>query len=457
MSKDDKRRYLILKDNNIYKGLIILALPVMLNNFIRTIHDVVDMYFVSKIADHSADAVSAIAITFPVVFVFLSLGMGLGVAGTALISQLVGSNQREEARKYATNLLLIAVILGVILNIIGFFGAPVIMGGLNAEGYMLEKSIAYLRIRSFELVSLFVFYAFTSIRQSDGDTVTPVIFGVVTMILNIILSPIFISVLGQGVEGAAYATLIGNSVIMPFIVYQLFYSKTGLTVSFKDSFLSKFVSKDIIKLALPASTGQSITAVGFYVMNMVIVSYGVQTVAAFSVGNRISSMILHPVMAIGGVLAAYIGQNVGNNNPERARETFKKALIMSVGIMTVLSISFMFIRQPLAAIFLTEDQVALDLAVKYLFFLLLGLPLMAIFQTFIGSFNGTGKTNFTFIVSVTRLWLLRIPLIILFRNFSNLGSGGIWTAMLISNFVIAFVAYFFYRKIDYKPKISLDI
>lgn len=457
MSKDDRRRYLILKDPNIYKGLLILSLPVMLNNFLRTVHDFVDMFFVSKIAGHSSDAISSISVTFPVFFTFISLGMGLGIAGTALISQLVGSDQRQEARKYATNLFLIALILGVLLNVLAYIGAPTIIKTMGVTGYTLEKATAYLRIRSFELVSLFVFYAFTSIRQSDGDTMTPVIFGVITLVLNTALSPIFVTVLGFGVEGAAYATLIGNTVIMPFILYQIFYSKTGLTISFKESFVGRLVQKDIIKLALPASTGQSITAIGFYVMNTVIVSYGIQTVAAFSVGNRISSIILHPVMAIGGVLAAYIGQNVGNADPERARESFKKAMVLAIGIMSILSFGLMFFREPLAGIFLADDPVAFDLSVKYLFYLLIGLPLMGIFTVFIGAFNGTGKTKYTFIVSVTRLWLLRIPLIIFFRNFTDLGSGGVWTAMLISNFIIAFVSFFFYLKVDYKPRISLDI
>ena len=457
MTKDDKRRYLILKDPNIYKGLLVLSLPIMLNNFIRTIHDLVDMYFVANIQGHTADAVSSISITFPVIFVFISLGMGLSVGGTALISQLVGSNQREEAERYATNLVVISVIVGVVLNILGYFFAPLIMQLMGAEGYLLEKSTLYLQIRSFELTSLFIFYAFTSIRQSDGDTVTPVVYGIITMILNIILSPLFITVLDQGVEGAAYATLIGNTVIVPIIVYQLFNSKSGLRINFKKYNVVGNIIKHITKIALPASTGQAITAVGFMIMNSVIISYGVQTVAAFSVGNRISSMVLHPVMAIGGVLAAYIGQNIGNANPERAREATKKAMILGIVIMTVFSAGLMLVRTPVASFFLENDAAALDLAVRYLFFLLIGLPLMAIFQTFMGVYNGTGYTKYSFIIGVTRLWVLRIPLILYFRYFTDMGSSGIWTAMLISNFIIAFVGYYLYKRVSFEPKIELDI
>ncbi len=382
--------------------------------------------------------------------------MGLGVAGTALISQFVGSNQREDARRYATNLFVIATITGLLLNIISFFGAPYIMGMMGAEGYLLENSTLYLQIRSFELTFIFIFFAFTAIRQADGDTITPVVFGVLTMIVNIILSPILISVFNMGVAGAAYATLVANTIIIPFILYQLVFSKNGLTISFKEYKITKIISRSIIKIALPASSGQAITAIGFIIMNTIIISYGTQTVAAFSVGNRIASLVLHPVMAIGGVLAAYIGQNIGNLNVERAKEAFFKTMKLSIGIMIILSSIVLVLREPLATLFLEGDQVALDLTVKYMFYLIVGLPLMAIFQTFIGVFNGTGYTIYTFIFGVTRLWVLRIPLIFSFKYFTDMGSSGIWTAMLISNFVITFVGFALYRTLKFEPKIRLQ-
>ena len=127
----------------------------------------------------------------------------------------------------------------------------------------------------------------------------------------------------------------------------------------------------------------------------------------------------------------------------------------SVGIMIVLSLIILGVREPLVAIFLEGDQGALDLAVKYMFYLIIGLPLMAVFTTFIGAFNGTGKTKYTFIFGVARLWILRIPLIFIFKYFTDMGNSGIWTAMLLSNFLITFVGYFLYRKLDFKPRLEV--
>lgn len=455
MSKDDKKRYLILKDPNIVKGLAILAFPLMLNNFLRTFHDLIDSFFVGLIPDVGDAAIGAISISFPVTFFYISFGMGLSIAGTALISQFYGANQIEQARKYASQLVVIALILGIIFMFISFFFAPSIMQLMGTEGYIYEQSSLYLKIRAFELPVLFVFFAFTSIRQSSGDTITPVVLGVIAMIVNMILSPLLISVFNLGVPGAAYATLFANIVIMPYGIVLLFRSKNGITIKKEYLTINPRISRKIINTAIPASVGQAFTAIGFVVLNSFINSYGQPTLSAFSIGNRISSIFLHPVMAIGGVMAAYIGQNIGNLNPDRAKKAFHQGLLLSMVIMAIGSFIGMVIRKPMAELFL-DPGMSLELAVTYMFYLFLGLPLMAIYQSYTGAFNGTGNTQYTFWLGVIRLWMIRIPLILLLKNYSNLGSSGIWYAMLASNFIIAIIGYFMMIRVDFKPKVDLD-
>lgn len=479
MSSDDKRRYMILKDPNIIKGLLLMSLPVMLNNFARTVHDLVDMFFMGKLTEQGSESIAAIQLTFPIIFMYISLGMGLSVAGTALISQYYGSGQEKQTKKYATHLVIIAVGIGILLNIVAFFSATPIaqlLGSLNDSEnitYVLTEAASYLRIRSFELPFLFLFFAFTSIRQASGDTHTPVILGVTTIILNIILTPIL--VLGDfnivieflnidftahffslGVSGAALATTFATLAVMPVALYLLFKPKNGISISLEYAKLEVRSSNDIITTALPAAVGQSVTAIGFAVLNTFIFSYGIETTTAFGIGNRISSIFLHPVMAIGTVMAAYIGQNIGNLNPERAKQTFKKGLILSIGLMTIGSGIGLLVRAPMAKWFLDPSDPAFDLSITYMFFLFIGLPLMAVFQSFIGVFNGTGKTFFTLLIGVARLWGIRIPLLLAFTYFTVLGSSGIWYAMLISNFMIIFVGSFLMKRVSFKPKIDME-
>ncbi len=463
VTKDDKKRYLILKDKNIYKGLVILAIPLMLNNFLKTFHDVIDMIFVGRVPGEGTTSVAAIQLTFPVMFTFIALGIGLSVAGTALISQWLGSGMKEDAQRYASQLVLISAIGGVLLCAASFFGAPAIIRSMGvdpsasaADAYVFENSVRYLRIRAFELPVLFTFFSFMAIRQASGDTLTPVLVSGSAIVINIVLSPILITVLGLGVPGAAYATLIAQGVVFPIGLYLLFFAKTGVVVNFAMMKPEAPVIAQLVKIALPASLGQAITAIGFYVMNGIIYSYGPNTVAAFGVGNRIMSMILHPVMAIGGILSAYVGQNIGAQNPQRAKASFRKALNLSLVTMIIGSMFIMIIRIPLAGLFIIDNPDALALAGEYMFYILLGLPLMGVYQAFMGIYNGTGNTHLSFIIAVTRLWGLRVPLVLFMRHFTDLGSSGIWYAMLISNIIIVILGTLLYLRIDFSPKIRVE-
>jgi Na+-driven multidrug efflux pump len=155
------------------------------------------------------------------------------------------------------------------------------------------------------------------------------------------------------------------------------------------------------------------------------------------------------------VLAAYLGQNIGNQNVRRARETFRKAMLLSVSMMVLGSLLIMPFRTLFASFFIKDSPETLALTVEYMFYLLVGLPLMAIFQTFIGTFNGTGNTKFTFMITISRLWILRIPIIFAFKTWTTLGSSGVWYAMLLSNLLISVMAWILYQRVDYQPKIDI--
>lgn len=113
-------------------------------------------------------------------------------------------------------------------------------------------------------------------------------------------------------------------------------------------------------------------------------------------------------------------------------------------------------RKPLGAIFLRRLPEALDLSVEYMFFLMTNLAIMGIFQVFMGSYQGSGETKFSLIVSMLRLWAFRIPLILYFKNVLLLPSSSLWYAMVISNFAALYVGVILYSKCRFEPKVRLQ-
>ena len=215
------RRELLLYEPNLYRAFLILALPVFGANFMKAFNELVDTFFIGQIAN-SVAAQAGVSISWPLLNIFASFQVGFGVAGVAVISQLLGAEKREQARENAGVLLVVAVLFGAALNVLLYWAAPAVMGLMGAQGDVLSCAVAYLRVRSFELVFTFLFYAFQAVRQAQGDTVTPVLLSVSAVALNILLTGVFVQGLGLGVFGAGLATVLGNAAAAPVCLILLF-------------------------------------------------------------------------------------------------------------------------------------------------------------------------------------------------------------------------------------------
>lgn len=453
-----KKQDYILYDKNIIKGLLILSIPVILSNILKSIHDIVDMYFVSKIdlVEEVVDAqTAAITVTGPIIGLFQALAIGFMIAGSAIMSQYLGASKYDKAKKVSGQLMLSCIVMGFLFNILLFTFAPLIMKLMNAEGLIYEYSVLYLRYRSFELLGLFVFYAFQATRQSTGDTVSPVIFNSVTIILNIILTAIFVYILKMDIRGAALATVIANMVIIPICIIFLIHSNTlGLNLEWEDLKYDKKTIKKLFIIGLPAAFSQALTSLGFALINAFSMKFPNYIISGIGAGNRINSLLLYPAMSVGGVLSTFVGQNIGAGNIERAKKSVKSAMIISL-IIAVCGIVFLMpYREEVASILLKEGSDSINICANFLIYLLLGLPFMAIYQIFISCFQGAGRTDYSLIVSSLRLWVLRIPFLIIYLQFLDLGYLSIAYAMVISNIGAILLSYLYYVRVDFKPRVS---
>lgn len=454
-SKIDKKQRRILYDKNILKGILLLALPIMFNNIVKAFHDVVDMLVVGKMdapADVVSNQIAAIGFVGPVISIFQALAMGVMIAGSALMSQYIGAKRKEDAKKISGQLLVICTIIGIVFNILLYFLCPVILKWMNAEANLYEYSLIYLRIRSFEMTGLFIFFAYQATRQSMGDTVMPVVWSILSIVLNIAATCIFVLGLKMDLRGAAYATVISNMILVPIVIVHMRKSKDmQLTIDSLKFDLSKV--SQIFKLGWPSAVSQAFTSLGFAIINSVIAGYDDTILSAIAIGNRINSMLLFPTMAVGSVLATFVGQNIGAGNIKRAKKSVNVAMALSIGIGIVGGIGLLPFRTELAEIFLTQST-DIDLCVKYLFYLLVGLPLMSVFQCYNGCFQGAGRTGFSLTLSTIRLWVLRVPVVLLMLNVFDVGPQALWICMVVSNFGACIIGTIFYQFIDFLPRVS---
>lgn len=449
-----EKRQLIL-NGNMSKVILTLSLPIMLNNLIQTIYNLTDTYFVSELGSTELNAVGFV---WPIIFFMMSLGIGVSIAGTAMISQYTGSNDLIKSKKVAGQLVSFSLLLSIILGVIGAIFAESIVKLMGADGDLLVNSTKFLRIIFLGMPTMFAFFAFNSIKQGQGDTVTPMIYGALSVSLNILLDPLFIFKFNLGVSGAALATVIARGLFVFIAIYTLFKNNNGIKLSINDLKLDKKLLLKIIKIGLPSSIGQSTTALGFMVLNVFVKSFGGTTLTAFIIGNRINSLILMPAMGIGSALATIVGQNIGADNTKRAKEAVKTSIILT-SIFLVIGGSIIFMLSDSIISIFNKDSDPLIRAeilkqgTYYLKLISASIPLMGIFQAFIGTFQGSGHTFMAMTIMTGRLWGLRIPLILFLKSFTNLGSSSVWYSMVSSNAIICIIGYLMYKSGKWEKKV----
>jgi len=435
---DTKKREMILT-GSIFKSIASLSIPLMLGNLIQTLYSLADAYWVGNKIGYQAFA--AIGYVWPITFIFLAFSIGLSVASTSLLAQSVGKEEYTKANRIIGQFFLISVVLGVFFAIVGYLLTPYIITLMGAKGELYTMSVDYLQIVFFELPFIFTFHVYKSMRESQGDTFSPMLLLVISVIVNVILDPIFIVQFGLGVKGAALATVLSRIVIAGYLFLKMFDQKSKIHVSFKYLKIDVPVLKNLLSIALPSTIGQTISALGFIVMNAFIISFGDETVAAFGLGNRITSLFMMPAFGIGGALSTFIGQNIGAKQFTRAKDSVKIAVTSSFSLLVAGSIIIYFIKEPIILFFIKDSKEVFDLSVTYMNILCLVFPLMAIFQGFLGVFSGSGHTKYILYLTLSRLWLLRIPMIYLLGKHTNLGSDGIWYSMLVSNLIVCVAGY----------------
>ena len=268
----------LILNGNMYKVLLTLSVPIMINSIIQTMYNLVDGIWVSKL---SSVHFAATSFVFPVNFLFIALGIGMSVAGTSILSQLIGGEDEEEAKRYSAQLIVISLILSVVFSIVGFILSPLIIRAMGGTGDILNYGNIYLRITFLELPFIFLFFNINSMKNALGDTVTPTILSGVSALINIVLDPIFIFTFNWGIAGAAWATFVSRALLAVYGLKLILSKDNIIRPDFKDFKFDKEIIGKIVKIGLPATIGQSGAAFGFIIVNGLIVCFGTATKAAF--------------------------------------------------------------------------------------------------------------------------------------------------------------------------------
>lgn len=431
----------------IKKGLFLLAWPIIASNLLQTIYNITDAYFLGKLGPVEF---AAPTVSFPIIFVFISLASGFSHAGSAMVAQYTGMNDKRNSEKSAAQTIITVVIISLLIMILGYVFAGRFISLMNVTDDVYNFALSYIRIIFIALPWMFLNELLAGIFRGWGNSFIALKFNFVAVVINIILDPIMIFHFDLGVRGAAYATLIARSSISLLFFLYLLSGKLGFSIHFKDFIPDFNFVKKVLVIGLPSSLGQSVTAFGFTIITGVVSGFGAEVIAGYGVGNRITSMIVMFSIGVSLATAAMVGQFIGADRQDLAIETIKKASIFTFNFVFAFSILLFFFGQYVTKFFINDPEV-IEIGRTFFRLISFSLPFFATMAVFQETLRGTGHTIQSTIVDLIRLWGIRVPLVILFANF--FGFEGIFYAMIISNISALCVSLLFFRRGDWKHKV----
>lgn len=438
---------------SIVKTLFTLSWPIMLGNAFQTIYNLVDTYWVGKLGKY---AVAAITPSWPIFFLFMSLAMGFTVAGVSLVSQYTGAQGEGKKDRAAGQVYSFMLISSVILGISGFFATNLVLNLMGVPPHVLPKAKDYLQTMFFGLPFMFTYFSFRALVRAYGDTITPMLLTGVTVFIDFVIDPFFI--LGWSffprleLQGAALATVIARFIATIIAVFLLFTGKMEIKLNLKDLIPRLKWIKKIVSIGVPSSLSRMGTAIGFVVLMSFVSRAGAIPLSAYGIGTRITRMINVLTWGITSSLAVMIGQNLGAEQQQRAGTIFKKTLVTLFAVTSIGAILIVLVRQPLYQIFISNTAIIRE-GTRFLSIFALSVPFFGIYRAAGAVFRGSGHTQHTLILSLIRLWGLRIFLSYLLYFVFHIGVIGLWIGNALGNVLGGIISLFWVYGVNWQEKV----
>lgn len=431
----------------VWKVILRFAFPLLIGNLLQQLYNVTDSVIVGQFL--GKESLAAVSASFFIYYFIISLVIGIGSGTSVVISQFFGAKEFDKVQKGFSSFFIFMLVAGVLLSIAGIIFAEPMFRLTNTPEDVIPQAVAYFRIYVGGTFLFVTFNSIISILRGVGESVRPMLFILLTTILNIALDLLFIVVFKWGIEGAARATVIAQGIGMCVALGYVNNTHPLLSIKKQDLLFDMGLFKEGLRIGLPSSVQQCAISLGLIALLGIVNSFGTDTLTAYGAAGKIDTIIIQAVLTLSGALAAFCGQNIGAGHLDRVRDGVRFAMLVNLllGLATFTAIYFFGDKMMLA---FTKDPEVIRIGKEYLlimggFFIVHGG-----LNVFNGALRGAGDTLFPMAVSITCLWLIRIPLAYWFSSIW--GRSGIWWAIGASLCIGLTITYIYYKLGFWKNK-----
>lgn len=423
-----------------------LAIPIMISMLLTASYNIVDGIWVAGLGQA---AIAGIGFVTPIFMILNGVSVGLGNGATSSISRAVGAKNHDGASKSAAHSLFIFLIASIILTLFLITIQEPLLRAYGASGQSLVEGLKYGTPLFAGLFAFMFGNGGSGILRGEGDMKRAMYAMIVSVVLNFILDPVFIYVLGLGSAGASLATIVSSLGSAMVIMYWILIKKdTYVDVNLKEFKFDSKIAKDILKVGIPSSLDMLMMsiAMSFYLMFISAIG-GEYGIAAFTSGQRLYLFGIMPLTAVGSAVAAVSGSSFGAKNWEFLKRTHtygtKFAMMMSLAITVLLVIfapqlALIFAYTPDTAPLIPEITNFLRIASFGLLLVGIGMPSNFFYQ-------GIGRGTTSLAWTIIRELILTVSFTYLFGMVFNWGLTGIWTGLATGRIIASIFNYIYAR------------
>ena len=383
------------------------AIPMLIGNIAQQLYNTVDTIVVGK--NVGDGAIAAVGGAAPILNLMLALMIGISTGVGILVSQYFGAKNREMLSTTIGNCITLTAIGSAIIMVVGsLLAAPLLTALKTPEGDIFRWSQSYLTVCFLGIVGMFYYNILSGVLRGMGDSVSALLFLLISAGLNVVLDLWFVAGLGLEVMGVALATVISQTISAICCFIKMLLMRDVFDIKIKYFKLTK-VTSEMLRLGIPSGLTQAIFSVAMLIVQRLTNSFGDAVMAANVVVMRVDGFAMMPNFSFGQAMTMYTGQNVGAKKLDRIKTGTIQGTIMAVSVSAFfLGLILLFGHQLMGLFTNTEELIEMSFGMMCI--LAAGYVAMGVTQSLAGVMRGAGDTMTPMWISLFTTVVLRVPL-----------------------------------------------
>ncbi len=408
---------------------------------LQTGYQLTDAFWVGRLG---GAAVAAVAVSFPVTFVTIALGAGFAIAGATLSAQYMGAGRRDMVNHVAAQTMLMVAVISAVLGTLGFLAAPYLLALIRVAPDVYPGALGFLRVSFAGVGFVFLFAMFQALMRGVGETRTPLLIVLATVVLNFAFDPLFIfgwgPIAGHGVMGAALATLATQGLAAALGLAIFLRGRHGIHLSWRGLRPDRAYIRRAFLLGFPGSIELTTRGLGPMLMSFLVTRFGTVTLAAYGVGSNILQFVIIPAMGLSMAVSTLVSQNIGAGNIRRAARVARLAALASFVVLTLVGLAAYAAAPALVRFFVPGDAPVVADGARFIRIMCLTWGALGVQLCMVSAFRASGNMLVAMAIALIAQFVLQFPLAYILSTRTGLDAAGLWWSFPIANVAAALVA-----------------